>query len=354
LALHNYHDTFRSQITNTEQQREFDNNWSLRQQAEQVVQQQAQVAPQQTVTDNRALLLLKCETQPLARSKNVVTQLQGNFDADVNGVVSVERPAGGEKGQGFNLKWLEENKLRSTLDALPAEKKEQLQERVDFSKQIADVEKPLSGKGEATRAANDLGRKVAEDAKAAQPARPATPEDGASPLDNRGLQRSAEIENQVQRYQMRLQQQAQTLNAPAHAAPVDDAEAKKITDQAPGNFGFWQQKGGMMGGGGALQGALPGGMMPGGGPGRQSGEGAGRPAAPALPMQVATAGLKSLDVQFPERGVEYLFVTPRGEIAIEARAIDSSRWQRLVPLGGLLIGLAVIGAGARFVRRKQS
>ena len=67
--------------------------------------------------------------------------------------------------------------------------------------------------------------------------------------------------------------------------------------------------------------------------------------------QVALAGLKSLDVQFPTRGVEYLFVTPRGEIAIEARAIGTGQWQRILPLGGLVLAIAVVGFAARIGRR---
>ena len=98
MSLNEYQDSYKSQIANVELQREFDNNWSLRKQAEQVIQQQAQAPQQQAAGDNRALLSFKCATQPLSRSKNVVTLLNGNFDADVNGVVNAAPAEGGLKG----------------------------------------------------------------------------------------------------------------------------------------------------------------------------------------------------------------------------------------------------------------
>jgi hypothetical protein len=62
-------------------------------------------------------------------------------------------------------------------------------------------------------------------------------------------------------------------------------------------------------------------------------------------------GFASLDVQLPQRGTEYRFTTPRGDIEIQARAIDDSLWLRLRKLA-IVTGLILLVAGCvQIIRR---
>ena len=54
-------------------------------------------------------------------------------------------------------------------------------------------------------------------------------------------------------------------------------------------------------------------------------------------------GFASLDVQLPQRGLEYRFTTPRGNIEINARVLDNSLWfrlQRLAIVTGMILLVA--------------
>ena len=56
------------------------------------------------------------------------------------------------------------------------------------------------------------------------------------------------------------------------------------------------------------------------------------------PLQrgVGRAGLSSLDFQLPERGNVFYFSTPRGEVEITVRPVESQLVQRVINLGWLL------------------
>ncbi|MBI2480952.1 MAG: hypothetical protein HYV60_20665 [Planctomycetia bacterium] len=63
-----------------------------------------------------------------------------------------------------------------------------------------------------------------------------------------------------------------------------------------------------------------------------------------VPATAGETGLTSLDVVLPERGVEYLFTTPRGDIEITAHNISKAQIDRVLGLLGILailIGLTV-------------
>jgi hypothetical protein len=279
----------------------------------------------------------------LARSKNVVTQLNANFDAGATAVPAAKLRTDAEKEQRFNLKWLQQNKLQ-TREAMPDETKDvQRGMRVDVSgKPSAD--RLLPGNAEANRVANDLGRKVAEDAKAQQAIKPSTQqEDAVKQL--RDVQRGGEIDEQLERYRLRLEQQqaGQTANAPGQdQVPTESDRPMREQDGRRFSRGGTQPQSGMGGGG----------FGPGSSTTAPAGEQAAGLAGQAnLPPQAPVAGLKSLQVEFPDRGVEYLFVTPRGEIEITARAIKSNQWQRLLQLTGLVVVLAVGGFSVRTIRR---
>jgi hypothetical protein len=52
--------------------------------------------------------------------------------------------------------------------------------------------------------------------------------------------------------------------------------------------------------------------------------------------------LASLDVDLPERGVEFLFTTPRGDIEITARAVSESLLERVIRLAWITAGVLVV------------
>jgi hypothetical protein len=55
-----------------------------------------------------------------------------------------------------------------------------------------------------------------------------------------------------------------------------------------------------------------------------------------------TLGLVSLDIELPQRGVEYRFTTPRGAVEITARAVSMNMLQILKRLGMCVIGAIVV------------
>ena len=65
----------------------------------------------------------------------------------------------------------------------------------------------------------------------------------------------------------------------------------------------------------------------------------------------ATTHLASLDVQLPARGAQFLFTTPRGDIEITARAVESSHLNRLAQLGGAAILAVALLIGSRLLRK---
>jgi hypothetical protein len=74
-----------------------------------------------------------------------------------------------------------------------------------------------------------------------------------------------------------------------------------------------------------------------------------RRVSPAL-AGMAT-GLASLPVEFSVRGMAYSFTTPRGEVAITARAVSYRSVDTAQRLGVVLLVLVIGGALYRFVRR---
>ncbi len=64
----------------------------------------------------------------------------------------------------------------------------------------------------------------------------------------------------------------------------------------------------------------------------------------------AGLGLVSLDVELPQRGIEYRFTTPRGDIEITARALSRRTLTTLTRLGIFLAVLAAMLVVRRLVR----
>ena len=78
----------------------------------------------------------------------------------------------------------------------------------------------------------------------------------------------------------------------------------------------------------------------------------GGPAGGGLGLARGKTGLVSLDVPVPLRGVEYRFTTPRGDIAIEARAIQATFWHRLVRLIACVAAIAVLVLIVRWINQR--
>ena len=328
-------------------EREFKGNSALWEQAEQVLQvpQQAPEAP--VAGDNRYLLMFKCTTQPLTRSKNVVSQLDNNFDSTVpqSGPPAVGKPGMDDKqGQQFNLKWLEGNRLQVNEEMARDKKDQSQQRRVEFYELSTKVPegKQSGGKGAANQAGKDLGQKLVEDASKEVPADSKPEADDTRTLRARSQQRGGELNKQAERYQMRLEQQqqqldAQTTNAPALPAGRPGSSTEALDDQVR-----------------VLQSGTQAPQPPSSDPfGALPTEQGGQQAAGGRfgNRALGDSGLASLDVAIPQRGVEYMFVTPRGEIAIDAWMMETSQFQRLIPLLAIVIGVAVIGFATRMKSR---
>jgi hypothetical protein len=67
-----------------------------------------------------------------------------------------------------------------------------------------------------------------------------------------------------------------------------------------------------------------------------------------------TLGLVSLDIELPQRGVEYRFTTPRGEVEITARAVSRNMLQTVQRLAICLLGAVVILSVYRLIRGRES
>lgn len=350
LAIRNSNSSDQQYRYDADFEREFNSNSVLWQQAEQALQQQQQTPPEAAAGDNRSLLLFKCNTQPLTRSKNVVSQLDVNFDATVQLEKAAENIAGkpgmdGKQAQQFNLKWLEDNRLQVKEELREKDKKgdKKGQGRVEFEEQTKVLEGKPSAKGAATQAANDLGRKLVEDASKETPKDQAPAESDDVRLNRaRSEQRGGELNKQAERYQQRLEQLQQlqsglqTANTPAQlpapaARPGGGAEPQR--EQAETRAPQPQASAS------SVSGAMPvdqSGLLP----------------TSGVDRAVAHAGLASLDVAIPQRGVEYRFVTPRGEIAIDAWMMETSQLQRLIPLLVIVCVVGIIGFGARWKRSR--
>ncbi len=69
-----------------------------------------------------------------------------------------------------------------------------------------------------------------------------------------------------------------------------------------------------------------------------------------VPVSAGDSGLTSLDVTLPERGVEYLFTTPRGDIQITAQSVSTEQGNRVVGLLAILVGLFALWLAYRIAQ----
>jgi hypothetical protein len=333
LAMHNYHDTYRA-FGNERLQRELDNNTAVLQQAQQQLHEQ-QVTDVELSVSNGIVLEQRFREQKNNPSKNVVNSLGNNFDTVGPG----DEKAAAET-QKFNYKWFAQNRL-STLESDDAAENNRVQS--------AAKKAPASGKPD-SQLKESFGL-LNEEAK--RESRRMTVDSTVPDQSRRG-----ELKEQLRQYQQQLESQ-QAFNAPAtppsnESAP--QAETQADMPQAAEDISGFRALGGLAEGlgqasgqgqqAGGMGGGLGGGM--GGGGGGFGGGAVSRSATSAMPqidtvaVQGIVTGLTSLDVELPQRGREYFFTTPRGDVEVTAQPIKSNQVNRAA---GLLAVLAVLLAG---------
>jgi hypothetical protein len=85
--------------------------------------------------------------------------------------------------------------------------------------------------------------------------------------------------------------------------------------------------------------------------GRNEPAGGAQPGMPQAVKPAAPTALVSLDLELHPRGVKYLFITPRGEAEVTARAVSDSLVGRLARLVGLAAALLMLWVLVAAVRR---
>jgi hypothetical protein len=348
LAIHDYHDVHQLEARNE----------ALLNQAEQ--QAQAERDQQQVVdgTDNRGRLNNYWNMQDLKRSKNVVSDLGSNFDADAP---ADQTPATG-KELAFNKDWLEQNSLRTGdkgdasapgRPGMPEDQSGGGRQGGRFfrgeGKPITMDEREFDGKPGGGQKAPEIAAKQQRDVIQQQLQK----EESES---KSGESQAGEQLEKLQRYQERLDQSVrEQQRQPSADLDLSFQQQGQFGGTTPTIGGFdvpggsqpaRGQGGGMMNAGGANAA---------GGPAGPPADPSGRPFVTSVipvidnaqSMSQVAAGLASLDVALPERGRVYSFITPRGELEIEARSIPLVAIGKLIGLGGVLIAILIVWALGR-------
>jgi hypothetical protein len=324
LATHNYHDTYRSLPTNERLQRELLSNSGVVQEAEKQIQQNAQTRSEAVNFGNSFRFKQLYEEQATNRAVDIVSDLNNNFD-----VAPAEQAKEKAVEQKFNDKWFFENQLGKGV----GKKDTAADSRIAARPNKAPASKPaLEIEPEFLKRKSEL-----------------------NDLADKQLSKNQSDEaSQVERYQQRLEMQnegrqlgrfGQAAPPAGYAVPQDREAAeglselesrRRIRDEAAGFGG-----GGGFGGSEAMYG---------------SGSGLGYAAGDSIegintvPASAIETGLTSLDVALPERGVEYLFTTPRGDIQITAQSVSSDQVDRVLGLLSLLAVLIALGLAYRIGR----
>jgi hypothetical protein len=283
------------------------------QQAQQQAQQVEEIAGKQIAGDNRARMNAAFEGQSFSRARNVVSQMDRNFDAS-----AVQRERGEKSPAEFNARWLQQNQLSREEEGKKAEKIAPTQQQPQDGQSRLRKGKSSMIEEQERRDASSLGI-AQKDEKAA----------GERPAEQMGMPGGMPAEERpadaVTRYQERLKQRQGGLQQEGEFRRGVELQRQDRDDP----FAVPSDKPqGMVGG----QLAPPAAAMP----------------SPETPP---AAGLASLDVDLPMPGAVYRFTMPEGDIQITARAVSQTLLQRLVwaaavALTALLV-LAVAGACRR-------
>lgn len=348
LSFHNYHDSYR-RFRNDRLDRELVSNSDVLQEAQRQVQLQESLIQTDDAVGNSIQLQQLYDSQTNNPSRNVVNTLDNNFDASQP---TTTREAG--KLSGFNESWFKQNRLGRAVDSKKAEQSSRVQSQ-------PQKKAPVSGKPsqQLKEQFGELNKNKGFDSKA-----------GEKSDASKDVQQLADRVDQLQRYQKQLeannpaamppQGRTRTLNAPAPAgadAFGDFAGAMEGGQAVAGGLAglAQQQRGGDNqpgqgmppgpGGAGGMGGG--GGGFGGGGLAGDNSGGMGMDGGSLVPVQAVATGLSSLDVNFPNRGREYLFTTPRGDIDITAQPVATDQINRGAGLLAIAAGLIALWIGWR-------
>jgi hypothetical protein len=309
LALQNYSDSYKTFMTNESFRKNFQSNEDavkqLQQQTEAFFDQQAQV----TVEDNRRRLNQFWMDQKSGLARNVVVDLGGNF-----GVAAPPDQAKPQAGKDkFNYDWLARNQLEN--------------KKVLADDKLADRFGKMPQKG--------VGEKLDEYAKnqmllgdlsVLKEAHGKTRGELVQAEDQQRLSQSQRA--LARQYQQRLEEEAAGQQIAQQPPPAVDRNGDGRAPEVRR----------------AIAGVALGEPSATGGPAVTVQPQGGQAAA-------VESHLASLDVDLPQRGVEFLFTTPRGDIEITGRAVSAPLISRLVRLLWIVVGLVVLVIVYRLLQR---
>jgi hypothetical protein len=313
------------------------------------VRRQIEAGPEQSDalgdgTDNRFRLNDLFLEQKVDRSKNVANKAGSNFDTLSATPAENPLPTKPEDSEQLQTEWLEKNQLRN--DEADAEKS--AESLYTIQKPGYDVNRLLGGEqgqGPMGRGGDvrfdDLVTRELRDGVSQSEELPAADAPLATELDDR--------QDRLRRYQQRLEEQtrgqasaggrsatAQTQAPPSGPFQVFGAAPPQLDPAADG----FSPDGRTLSLGGIAQ------------PGNIAGQVPTSGYAPSTGTTAAdAAGLSSLDVAIPERGRLYRFSTPRGQIEITARAVESTLVDRAANLIGVVFAMAFLAMAYNLFKR---
>jgi len=325
LALHNYHDTQVGYAANEQVRREVARNAEVLEKAQQQVEQLEEAAGQQERVDNRYQLNTLFEQQETTRAKNVVQDLGSNWGRPVD----EQMPEGAQPASKFNRKWLTSNALIAGAADKKPDEADRLPSTAGKKARLVEQRKAPPPTQQRFRGARFQEGKGAGDMSSAPSDKPkqdrqGRPEEKA--YDSYGEQRGQPAarglveEDALRRSGRRLAilSDGSSSTMPAEAARVGELVGRVRLRAEPS---------GLMEADSDLDG-------PQAGPG----------AVANLP-----AGLASLDVELPMRGVVYRFTTPGGDAEITARALPNKLVDNATRAAGIVAAILVVLA--RVARR---
>lgn len=284
---------------------------------------QAKQLEQQRIVDqpsNRAILNRFYEEQSNTRSLNALDEVGYNFS-----IAPTMQDAEVEQAQtGFKADWLSQNQLNVPQSA-------KLQIRLEANAPIEQRAKDVA----LVAPFFQRDRRSVDDAKRT-----------SGKASSQDVDRDSDsLQDSVQRYQLRLDQQAAQPGITQYGGEATNRPARTGRIMLGGAVGQTD-----------LPASGPAGGMGSGGMGSSNGVPIVGDFSVAQPRDTRTSSLNrtafmsSLDVEMPERGQEFLFSTPRGDAKLSMQGISQSVYQRLQTVVGLVIAIAIISLVYRTLR----
>lgn len=328
LALQNYHETYRGFIDSNA---EFNRNYTANTIAVAEAQKQAQEFLVQegeaVVLGNRDRLNHFWMDQDNGLARNVVTDLSPNF------TIPQPQDAPPQAGNETLNKWIYDNKLER--------KTKQSKKDIEARFQADMAQQQIGGKLKGLAAEQQLLQSIASQDQKPTGQGQAEGEGRQTRSRSNTLARSQkeltrQYQEQLEKDNMELGEQAQTLGGSGvqvrGAGSSGGGEATRYHSLLRDHYG---------------EAASPDRTRVATGSTDQITVWAGD----AAPSQGIEPHLASLDVDLPERGVEFMFTTARGEIEITARAVSAPLARRGVWLFCVAVGVAVLYIVYQLARR---